>query len=55
MGLDPIVGLIPGIGDLLSTATSAYIIFLATQFRLPTGTIGKMAMNVGLEFLVGAV
>ena len=55
VGLDPIVGLIPGIGDLLSTATSAYSIFLATQFRLPTGTSGKMAMNVGLEFLVGAV
>ncbi|MEO0490536.1 MAG: DUF4112 domain-containing protein [Cyanobacteria bacterium J06659_2] len=55
VGLDPIVGLIPGIGDVISTATSAYIIFLATQFQLPTGTIGKMAMNVGLEFLVGAV
>ncbi|MGD1930767.1 MAG: DUF4112 domain-containing protein [Leptolyngbyaceae cyanobacterium] len=55
VGLDPIVGLIPGVGDVVSTATSAYIIFLATQFQLPKGMIGKMAMNVGLEFLVGAV
>lgn len=54
VGLDPIVGLIPGIGDVLSTATSAYI-FLATQFQLPKAMIGKMAMNVGLELLVGAV
>ncbi len=34
-GLDPIIGLIPGAGDLVSTAFSAYIIYLATRFRLP--------------------
>ncbi|MGF1458188.1 MAG: DUF4112 domain-containing protein [Leptolyngbyaceae cyanobacterium] len=55
VGLDPIVGLIPGIGDLVTAATSAYIIFLATQFDLPKGKLGKMIFNIGLEFLVGTV
>lgn len=55
IGLDPIVGLIPGLGDLVATAISGYIIFLATQFNLPRGVIGSMVANVGLEFIVGTV
>jgi hypothetical protein len=55
VGLDPIIGLVPGVGDLVATAISAYIIFLAARFRLPSETITKMVFNVGLEFVVGAV
>lgn len=55
VGLDPIIGLIPGVGDLVATATSAYIIILATQFRLPKGILGTMILNVALEFVVGTI
>ena len=55
VGLDPIVGLIPGIGDLIATITSAYIIILATRFRLPKGILGAMVLNVALEFVVGTI
>lgn len=55
VGLDPIIGLIPGIGDLVATITSAYIIFLATRFRLPKGILGAMVLNVALEFVVGTI
>lgn len=55
IGLDPIIGLVPGAGDLISTAFSAYIIFLATRFRLPSQDLRKMIFNVGLEAVVGAV
>lgn len=54
-GLDPIIGLIPGAGDIIDAAFSAYLIYLATQFHLPGKTLQKMIFNVGLEAVVGAV
>ncbi|MEC4983675.1 MAG: DUF4112 domain-containing protein [Oscillatoria sp. PMC 1068.18] len=55
IGIDPIIGLVPGAGDLVSTAFSAYIIYLATRFRLPGEDLRKMIFNVGLEFVIGTV
>lgn len=55
IGLDPIIGLVPGLGDLISTAFSAYIIYLATRFNLPGKAIGWMIFNIGLEAIVGTV
>lgn len=55
IGLDPIIGLIPGAGDLISTSFSAYIIYLATRFGLPSKDIQKMILNIGLEAVVGTV
>lgn len=55
IGLDPIIGLIPGAGDLISTVFSAYIIFLATRFRIPSQDLGQMTFNVALEAIVGTV
>lgn len=54
-GLDPIIGLVPGAGDIVSTAFSAYIIFLATRFGLPREVLTQMIFNVALEAVVGSV
>ena len=55
IGLDPIIGLIPGLGDLISTIISGYIIYLAMRFNLPKDLLRKMIFNVGLESVVGTV
>jgi hypothetical protein len=55
VGWDPIIGLIPGAGDLIATAISAYIIFLAARFRLPGSVISRMIFNIALEAVVGAI
>ncbi|EGK87256.1 MULTISPECIES: DUF4112 domain-containing protein [Microcoleus] len=55
IGLDPIIGLVPGAGDIVDTAFSAYLIYLATRFNLPQKTLGKMIYNIGLEAVVGSV
>jgi Domain of unknown function (DUF4112) len=55
IGIDPIVGLIPGAGDLIATAFSAYIIFLATRLGIPGKDLKKMILNIGLEAVVGTV
>jgi hypothetical protein len=55
IGLDPILGLIPGLGDAVTTLFSAYIIVMAARFGLPWRVIRQMAFNVGLEFVVGTI
>jgi hypothetical protein len=55
VGLDPILGIIPGVGDLLSTAVSLYIVSLAIRFKLPITKVIQMLLNVGIETLLGIV
>ena len=55
VGLDALVGLVPGVGDVVMLAPAFYIIFEAYRLGAPTGTLARMVFNVGLETLVGAV
>jgi Domain of unknown function (DUF4112) len=55
IGLDPIIGLVPGAGDIVDTAFSAYLIYLATRFNIPRTTLGKMIYNISLEAVIGSV
>ena len=55
IGWDPIIGLLPGLGDLIDTAFSAYLLFLASQFGLPKNVFGWMVFNIGLEAIVGSI
>ena len=55
IGLDPIVGLIPGIGDLIGAVLSAYIILEAARADVPGFVLVRMLVNVGFDTLLGAV
>lgn len=54
-GWDPIIGLLPGLGDVIDTFVSGYLFILALQFKLPRGILGWMIFNIALEAIVGAV
>jgi hypothetical protein len=54
-GLDAAIGLIPGIGDLITTATALYIVHEARQLGAPKWLIARMVGNVAIDGLVGAV
>jgi hypothetical protein len=54
-GLDPVIGLIPGIGDLLGAVMSGYIILEAVRADVPNVTLVRMLVNVGVDTLLGAV
>ena len=54
-GLDPVVGLVPVIGDVLVTACGAVILLIARQLRVPTSVLCQMAYNQLVNGLVGAV
>ncbi|MGB3613678.1 MAG: DUF4112 domain-containing protein, partial [Elainellaceae cyanobacterium] len=55
IGLDPIIGLLPGAGDLLTTGFSVYTLVLAARFRLPAALMRNMILNVALESVLGTV
>jgi hypothetical protein len=54
-GLDAIIGLVPGIGDLITSVASFLIILAAWQRRMPKVTIARMVANIAIDTLVGAV
>jgi hypothetical protein len=54
-GLDPLVGLVPIVGDLASTAVSFYILSLAAHFGVSRGTLLRMTLNVGIDYVLGSI
>src|SRR5262245_51590406 len=55
VGLDPFIGLIPGIGDMATAAVSAVIIARAMQSGISKSAVMRMVINVALDSLAGAV
>ncbi|WP_417616902.1 DUF4112 domain-containing protein [Oceanisphaera sp.] len=55
VGLDGIIGLVPGIGDLIGAALSSYIVVEAARLKLPLRVLARMAMNVLIELVVGII
>jgi Domain of unknown function (DUF4112) len=54
-GVDAILGLVPGVGDLASTALSSYVVFEAHRLGVPRRALAQMLGNLAIDLLVGAV
>ena len=54
-GLDSIIGLIPGAGDLASALMSGYIVLASARLGVPTSVVTRMILNLGVDTLVGSV
>ena len=55
VGLDPLIGLVPGFGDLAGGLASAYIILEAARAGAPGSILVRMLGNVGIDAVVGAI
>ena len=55
VGADAALGLIPGIGNLATTAISGYVIREAWRLGVPRRTIARMVGNVALDSLISAI
>lgn len=55
VGLDGILGLVPGVGDIAGVLVGGFIIAQAIRAHLPRAAIGRMVANVALDALVGAI
>lgn len=54
-GWDAILGLIPGVGDLATAGPATYLIYRSYRLGARRRAIARMAVNVGLDFTLGAV
>jgi hypothetical protein len=55
IGLDPILGLIPGLGDATGALLSGYILIEAARAGASRGTLWRMAWNILVESVVGLI
>jgi Domain of unknown function (DUF4112) len=55
IGLDPLLGLVPGIGDLLGALISMLIVMRAVQAGIPRVAVARMMTNIAIDTLVGAI
>ncbi|ELZ81802.1 hypothetical protein C453_17339 [Haloferax elongans ATCC BAA-1513] len=55
VGLDPFLGLVPGVGDATGSALSAYILVEAALLGVPRETLARMFGNVLLDATVGSL
>jgi hypothetical protein len=55
IGLDPLLGLIPGIGDVIANLIGTVILGIATRLRLPRIVLARMSLNLLINGTVGAV
>ncbi len=54
-GLDPLIGLIPGIGDFAGFLVSGYMIVILSKNGASGYVIARMALNVIIDTLLGAI
>lgn len=54
-GLDAIIGLVPNVGDTLTSFASFYILVAGVRYGVPKITLLRMAFNIGLDYLVGTI
>jgi Domain of unknown function (DUF4112) len=54
-GFDAIIGLIPGLGDILTSLISLYILAAARRYGVPRATLTRMAFNIAVDTTVGAI
>lgn len=55
IGLDALIGLIPGLGDTTTSLVSFYILASAVRYRVPKVTLLRMGLNIALDYAVGAL
>ncbi|HEX3100614.1 MAG TPA: DUF4112 domain-containing protein [Pyrinomonadaceae bacterium] len=54
-GLDAIIGLVPNVGDTLTSFASFYILVAGVRYGVPKITLLRMAFNIGVDYLIGSI
>ena len=54
-GLDALIGLIPNVGDTVTSLASFYILVAGARYGVPKITLLRMAFNIGLDYAVGSI
>jgi hypothetical protein len=54
-GLDPLLGVVPGLGDLAGAALSGHLVLVASRLGAPRSVIVRMIGNVAIDTLGGTI
>lgn len=54
-GIDPLLDVIPGFGNILGVALSCYLFWIAVRLHVPQWVYVRMAWNIGLDYILGAI
>ncbi len=55
VGLDALLGLIPGVGDVVGFLVGTYVLTTAVRLGVPRAVIGRMLLNIGTDAALGSV
>jgi hypothetical protein len=55
IGLDALVGLVPGLGDMLSGGLGLVVVLRGAQLGVPGIVLARMLANVAIDFVIGSV
>ena len=55
IGIDALIGIVPGIGDAIGALFSAFIVYQAARMGVSTPTLVRMLGNVALDTIVGEI
>ena len=55
IGADAIIGLVPGVGDIVSGAIGAYLIYEAQRLGIPRSAVLRMVANIVFDTAIGAI
>lgn len=55
IGLDSLIGLLPGIGDTAMTAIGGFIVLEGWRLGMPARLLGRMAANLAIDWGVGSI
>ena len=54
-GLDAIIGLVPGVGDLVAPVFTVILLATALRMRVPVVVVARMVLNAGIDMVLGLV
>lgn len=54
-GIDPILNVVPWLGDLIGAVLSCYILWIGVRMSIPKSEIVKMILNILVDFLIGLI
>ncbi len=55
IGIDPLLGLVPVLGDALGAVLSSWLVVVAVRRRAPFGVLARMGLNIAIDTVVGSV
>lgn len=55
VGIDPIIGLIPGVGDIVAALVGGWVIAEAARFGIPRIVLARMVVNLLVDLAIGLV